>query len=187
MSPRRTPKRPSASTLDPNHKAPHSKLSPETAEQIVTLVRAGNYLDTAAAYAGVRKETLLLWLRKGRNATRGAYHEFAEQVDQALATAEVRDLALIGKAAETEWTAAAWRLERKFPGKYGRRMRHEGEIALQARPFLDFSKYTPEQLHALRDLLAIGQPDSDDPALGDNGRPALELLPGGETIDQQPA
>ncbi len=38
-----------------------------------------------------------------------------------MAEAEIRDVALIGKHAEYSWQAAAWRLERKFPAKWGRK------------------------------------------------------------------
>jgi hypothetical protein len=40
-------------------------------------------------------------------------------LEQADAQAEVRDILLIGKAAQTNWKAAAWRLERRFPDRWG--------------------------------------------------------------------
>jgi hypothetical protein len=40
---------------------------------------------------------------------------------------------------------------------------------------LDVSKYTPEQLEKLIELLKIGMPAQEE--LGDDQRPALELLP----------
>jgi hypothetical protein len=41
-------------------------------------------------------------------------------VNKAVAESESRDLATILKAAQSQWQAAAWRLERRFPEKYGR-------------------------------------------------------------------
>lgn len=97
-----------------------TKLTPKLQEQVVGYLRAGAYVETAAAAAGISKETLYSWLRRGA-ADEVPFAAFAEAVEEAQALAEMRDLALIGKAAETEWTAAAWRLERKFPSRYGRR------------------------------------------------------------------
>lgn len=45
-----------------------SQLTPELQAKIVTVVRAGNYLKTAAQYNGVGESTLRLWLQKGRAA-----------------------------------------------------------------------------------------------------------------------
>jgi hypothetical protein len=54
------------------------------------------------------------------------YQEFREAVEKAKAEAEVRDVTLIDKAAKDgSWQAAAWKLERKFPNKWGRVNRTE--------------------------------------------------------------
>jgi transposase len=111
----------------------NSKLTPELAEKICNVLRAGNYVDTAAAYAGICKDTYYDWLRRGARAAKAndtseaeaPYRAFHAAVEQALAAAEIRDVALIGKAANDQWQAAAWRLERRYPEKWGRRERHE--------------------------------------------------------------
>jgi transposase len=41
-------------------------LTPEVAEAIVEAMRGGNYLETAAALAGISIATLRNWLRDGR-------------------------------------------------------------------------------------------------------------------------
>jgi transposase len=169
-------KRPSRSTEDPNTIGPNSKLTSETATAIVNAVRAGNTQETAAAYAGINKDTLYTWMRKGRAATRGAYHQFVDQLDQALAASEVRDLALIGKAAEEQWQAAAWRLERRYPEKYGRRTRLEGQVDVRGVPYLDIGKLTGEELEQLSGLLRKAAPVPEELPRG--GRPALELVAG---------
>ena len=60
------------------------------------------------------------------------YRLFAAEVELALAEAEVRDIAVIEKAAQTQWQAAAWRLERMHPDRFGRkeRLEHSGELRL---------------------------------------------------------
>lgn len=43
-----------------------SKLTPELTAKVTAAVRAGNWLETAAAYAGVHRATLHEWLKRGR-------------------------------------------------------------------------------------------------------------------------
>lgn len=102
-----------------------TKLTPDVAQAIVTAIQAGNYQDTAAAHAGVHPATFYRWMERGAADSKAPYREFREAVEKALAFAEVRDVALIAKAAETYWQAAAWRLERKFPDRWGRKERQE--------------------------------------------------------------
>ena len=127
-----------------------TKLNFDTHNKIITAIRAGNYIETAAAYAGINKSTLYEWLKRGeREKQRVAknpryrirksekiYVEFSNAVEKALAEAEIRDVAIIAKAAEEQWQAAAWRLERKFPDRWGRKkfdidMKHSGDIEVE--------------------------------------------------------
>ncbi|NLJ75865.1 MAG: hypothetical protein GX325_01220, partial [Peptococcaceae bacterium] len=41
------------------------KLNEALQHKIVTAIRAGNYIETAAAYAGIHKSTLYDWLKRG--------------------------------------------------------------------------------------------------------------------------
>ena len=102
------------------------KINREIIDRIATSVRAGNYLEVAAAYAGINKGTLSEWLRKGardREEKRRTLHgELSDAVSKALAEAEVRDVTVIAKAAkEGDWRAAAWRLERKNHRRWGKK------------------------------------------------------------------
>ena len=111
----------------------NSKLTLELSEKICSALRAGNYIDTAIAYGGVAKDTYYEWLRRGARATKAndtrdtekPYRDFHDAVEQAIAASEIRDVALIAKAATEQWQAAAWRLERRYPDKWGKRERHE--------------------------------------------------------------
>ncbi|RKH77001.1 hypothetical protein D7X99_33115 [Corallococcus sp. AB032C] len=111
-----------------------TKLTPELQKKIIDAIRAGNYMETAAAYAGISKDTFFRWLRKGARAKSGIYKDFHDAVEKALAESEVRDVMLIANAATTDWKAAAWRLERKFPDRWGRKERlsadlhHSGQV-----------------------------------------------------------
>jgi len=119
-----------------------TKLTRELQEEICRVIRAGNYIETAAAYAGINKSTLYDWLKRGarekerlRNNPRAKvrkseqpYVEFSNAVEKALADSEVRDVMIIGKAAEENWQAAAWRLERKFKERWGRSTDYNREV-----------------------------------------------------------
>nr|WP_255724707.1 hypothetical protein [Shimazuella soli] len=85
----------------------------------------GNYIETASAYAGINKTTLYDWLKRGARENRGKYRAFSNAVEKAMAEAEMRDVALIAQAAKENWQAAAWRLERKYPARWGRKTQHE--------------------------------------------------------------
>lgn len=129
-----------------------TKLSPELQERVIAYLRQGNYLETAAAAAGIDRTTLRDWLRRGERAKSGRYREFSLAVEKARAEAEVMGLGIITKAGMPqrvldllspedlaalppnvrrqlgrltrpgEWTAMAWRLERTMPEKFGRRL-----------------------------------------------------------------
>lgn len=130
------------------------KLTPEVQATIVNYVRAGAYIETAAAAAGISKDSFYRWMRRGArekqrvekilaedetatfdevvNEEERRYVEFVDAVEKALAEAELRDLLVIGQAAKAgAWQAAAWRLERKFPERWGRRDRLEVEGKLE--------------------------------------------------------
>lgn len=97
------------------------KFNQEVADKIVAAVRAGNYMETAAAFAGITKETLYAWMRTGAAKTNGPYRKFSDAIKRALGEAEASDLMLIQKAAKDgAWQAAAWRLERRFRERWGK-------------------------------------------------------------------
>lgn len=97
-----------------------TKLTREVVDRIVMLIRAGNYLETAAAAAGVDRVTLFRWLRRGTTDDGTELeHELSYGVIKASAEAEARDVALIAKAASEDWRAAAWRLEKRHQDRWG--------------------------------------------------------------------
>jgi len=108
------------------------KLDHDITQRIVDLIRAGNYLEVAATAAGIHRTTLHRWMRHGRDQVRGRYRKFLTAVEKAQAESESRDVALVAKAASTDWRAAAWRLERKQPRRYGARVQVSVQQELEA-------------------------------------------------------
>lgn len=96
-----------------------TKLTDKRAALILDALRAGNYLETAAAAAGVHRDTLNEWRHK--------FPDFSDAVEKARAEAEVGHVGVIRRAAVETWQAAAWWLERSFPERWGRRDRHQVE------------------------------------------------------------
>ena len=88
---RRGPGRPEGTT----------KLTKAVQDIIVTAIRCGNYLETAAALAGIHKDTFYNWIIKGANAPEGnRYHNFSDAVQKALAESESAAIAAIRQAGE---------------------------------------------------------------------------------------
>jgi hypothetical protein len=139
--------------------APHpggrpTLLTPEVLEDVRRLLPTALYLETVADYLGCDRTTWRKWLRRGsKEAARlerkrarpkeseAVYLEFFHTVKKALAGGEMHDLGVIRKASQDQandqgevtrqgqWQAAAWRLERRFPAKWGRkdRLEHVGK------------------------------------------------------------
>lgn len=98
-----------------------TKLTPEIQERIVALLRAGNYVETAAAYCDVGKVSLYAWMKRGHRQPKSIYGAFLNAIEKAQAESEIRDLEQVRKA--EPWESSAWRLERKHPTRWGRRDR----------------------------------------------------------------
>lgn len=112
-----------------------NKLTPEIQAKICDAIRAGAYVETAAALAGISKDTFYRWLKKGARAKSGKFKAFNEAVHKAMAEAEFQDIMIIANAAKVDWKAAAWKLERKYPERWARKDRsdvnlnHSGEVS----------------------------------------------------------
>lgn len=119
------------------------KLTRAVIAEVAKLLPICMYVETVAATLGIHRDTFYEWRRRGKVAAEmrirdeiiphreRLYLQFSDAVEKALADGEVRDLATITKASRDtdrrpgQWTAAAWRLERRFPDRWGRRDRME--------------------------------------------------------------
>ena len=94
------------------------KLSQHHLDRIALLLRSGCYIENAAACAGISRSTFYRWLRRGETQARGKYRNFWDTVTVSLAICEVRHVSAIAAAAQTDWRAAAWLLERRFSQRW---------------------------------------------------------------------
>ena len=126
-----------------------SKFTPDVTQKIIQGVRAGASREVSARFAGVTVSTLYNWLKRGRQETKGEYHDFYEAMERGDAEAEMEAVVRIRQAAkggellsrettsrtlrtgetvtnikekftEPNWSAAAWFLERKHSDRWGR-------------------------------------------------------------------
>jgi len=110
------------------------KLTPEVHQKFVTLIQNGNYIECAAKVCAISKETVYAWLKKGALEKKGIYREFSDAVCTAQGMSEARDVITVGKASEKDWKAAAWRLERKFPQRWGRQDSEGKTVTVETSP-----------------------------------------------------
>src|SRR5688500_4370331 len=92
-----------------------TKLTKQLQEGIVRAIGAGSYAHIAAQSEGIDPSTYHRWMKRGDPESRAKadapYREFRRAVEQAKAQSEVRDVALITRAAaDGDWRAAAWKL-----------------------------------------------------------------------------
>ena len=125
-----------------------TKISAEIIDQIINSIKLGAYIETACAYAGVSKDTFYRWLKKAaRSGKDSLYSRLSDAVEKAQAESELRSLMILEKASqEGQWQAAAWRLERKFPDKWGRR--EKVELSGKDGGPIEYSNLNEEDLRA---------------------------------------
>lgn len=105
------------------------KINGTIVAELVQLVRKGNYAETAASAVGIDRVTFYRWLKEGarlkdsgqqlRTEEQHLLVELSNAVKSAAAIAETEALEVITEASKKTWQAAAWRLERMYPQRYG--------------------------------------------------------------------
>lgn len=110
------------------------KYSKEITDEICSYLSAGNTQRDSAALAGISEETYYTWQE--------THFEFSEAVKKAEYRCKARNIAIIQKAAEKTWQAAAWYLERRY---------HD-EFALK-----NFSEITGKNGEAIKLFIDVGQ------------------------------
>lgn len=163
-----------------------TKLTEAVQQRLCDAIRAGNALDVAALYAGIAPRTFYNWIDRGQaeldrleadarcrlRDSEAPFVQFLQAVKKARADCEVRNVAIIQKAAagheatktvtrtkadgsqetvtttrvEYDWKASAWLLERKHPDRWARR----DYVKQQSTTFnIDVSQLTDEQLERI--------------------------------------
>lgn len=113
-----------------------TELTEDIIDTVVMALRSGAYIETAMNFVGVDRARFYDWnkkaieelkardealdLGKERMPKHDLYVEFHNAIKKAMAESELLMLQIITNAANSgNWMAAAWRLERKHPDRYG--------------------------------------------------------------------
>lgn len=138
-------------------------LDDEMETRICNLIRAGNYIDTAARCAGISKATLYEWIKRAHRGE-SPFNKFLDAIEKATAEAEASATARVLLAANEHWQAAAWWLERTKPKKFGRKIEvSDEENSMQSQhKKVDLSKLSEKDLLELKRLRAQVQVDEDE-------------------------
>lgn len=137
-------------------------LTPEVQAKIVQAIKIGNYVETAAAYAGIDKTTFYDWLRRGAAEPGTIYEEFSHAVEKADADAEVSGITRIRKAGVEVWQAEAWYMERRFGKRWALKqaIEHTGKDGgpIQTTTTIDLTQVSDADLAVLKRLAQAADP-----------------------------
>jgi len=129
-----------------------TKLTPDTQQNIIDALRAGNYFDAACAFAGISEATGYNWMKRGREETERRenprvkegteqwnteqrFLEFFEAVNRASAITEVTTIAKIKELGQDDWRALTWFMEHRYPDKWGRKTQRTEIANADDKPF----------------------------------------------------
>lgn len=159
------------------NKGRDSLLTPEVQNAIVALVRAGNFVGTAAQASGIPASSVRVWLKRGRDAIErpsrsehkreldAPYVIFYNVLSRARADARTAMVMTVQVAAKDDWRAAAWYLEKTDPQHFGAKL----EIRLnpqRIRAVAEAEGIDPQELALEMQHLAIAATAPDPAASG---------------------
>lgn len=119
-----------------------SKYTPEVQQRITQAIELGATYELAAAYGGIHYDTFRTWMN--------SKSAFSEAVKAAEGKAAVKWLAKIEAAANDNWQAAAWKLERRYPHEYGKTVQRQEHTGKDGGPIqVDVTKLSDDELLTL--------------------------------------
>ncbi len=153
-----------------------AELDPALLEKVLAVIAVGAGRSCAAAQAGISEETLRQYEMSGRaawekreagdeelDAREILFAQFYEKLLKADTNTRAYMLGLITKAANGDWRAGAWLLEKLYPKDFSDRLRLEGEMEIEVKGDLDLSRLSLEELRELKRLRAkMTAPEDED-------------------------
>lgn len=142
-----------------------TKCTPEVIDRICSLLKQGNYLETAASAAGCDHTTVRVWLKRGAEEHRktglgdkpipveAPFLQFYLSATEAMAISEAALVGCVSRAGTKEWPAALAILERRHPSRWALKVR--AEVQSWARRFLEAAreKLSPDELEKVRAVI----------------------------------
>ncbi len=95
-----------------------TKFTPETIDKLIEAISVGATYQIACDYAGIDYSNFNRWMNKAVRDKIPEYCDFRRAIKNAAGKAAVSWLTVIQNAMAKEWTAAAWKLERRHFSEY---------------------------------------------------------------------
>jgi hypothetical protein len=115
-----------------------TKLTPEIQEIILKAIDIGATYKDAAEAAGINYDTFNNWMKRGAKASSGEFFEFFGAVSRSQASARLKYLSVITKAAmDGDWRAALEYLKRRDREHWGDNLevKHGGDVGITIKKF----------------------------------------------------
>lgn len=130
--------------------------SEDAVYRVLEGIKAGMSYEGACGVARVTYNTFLNWRKRGEVETAGKYFKFFQELQYAEAIAEAEMLKKLKEDPDTKWVA--WRLERRFPDRWGKKEQVKQEISgPEGQPIQvntnQYDQYSDEELSTLENLL----------------------------------
>jgi transposase len=109
-----------------------TKRTRDRETRLFEALKAGNTRRASCSYAGISESSLALWMDR--------FPDFRDAVEKAEAEAEIRNVAIIQRAANETWQAAAWWLERRRSGDYRQRSEIQGNDGGPLRVVVEYAE-----------------------------------------------
>jgi hypothetical protein len=91
-----------------------TKLTDKCKNDILQVIAVGGSKTLACKHAGISLVTLMNWLHRGKQATKGIYRDFYLQYEQAEARPDILAMGIVHRAVKDgDLSAARWWLEKK--------------------------------------------------------------------------
>jgi transposase-like protein len=151
-------------------RGPKSKLTRALLEEFLVVIREGGTLQAAAEAVGVSRESVRLWVRKGKLEPDTIFAELAERLEIAKMSRRDKWMQEVAEGVDTrgnpDWRSRAWLLERLHANEFSRRtiketvVRAEVEQILdQVEPYMSKAAYQ-ELLHALERVVGLAEEEA---------------------------
>ena len=147
-------------------------ITDEIQDEIVRLIEAGNYPDTAAQAAGISRATFYRWRKEGQEQPGSRLAVFETAIALAIAKAEARLIERIGDGDEAgvgfgPAKAALEILQRRFSRRWSAKVTHE--IADMTAKVLDVVRRVCSESDYVRVLEELAREDGEGPTPGNPG------------------
>lgn len=124
-----------------------TKLTKKLSDAICEAIRNGSTEQAAAALSGVDRRTFMRWKRRGEASDEEPFASFRLALTRAHEDyisellGEIRHATKLTKEGPIEdWSSRAWILERRYPGRFGRRAMSEVQLRQRVEELLDAAK-----------------------------------------------